>query len=111
MSTIRTGHSWVIMGALLAATIPPFFTPLAAAQNSKILGVRAKIGSGTSIVAQLTQNGTNIGSAVTITPTKITTTFGTPITFADGDEIGLVLSSPTGSPANLSLTVIMEHIA
>ena len=109
--TVRTGQSYIISGLLAAGqVIPTFFVPIfGVGQTTKIIGVRAKIASGTSIVAQLQQNGTNIGSAITVTPTKATTTFGTPITIADGDEIGLVLSSAVATPANLSLTVIFEH--
>jgi hypothetical protein len=110
--TLRTGQTWVVGGALSAGqVVPPFYVPVIAGQTSNIIGVRAKVGAATSIVAQLTQNGTNIGSAVTITTTKTTTTFGTPVTAADGDEIGVTLSSPSGSPSDLSLTVILEHTA
>ena len=107
--TFRTGQTWVVAGTLTGGqVIPPFFIPVVSGQIAKIIGVRAKLGGG-SIAAQLTQNGTNIGSSVTVTSTKATTTFGTPVTMVDGDEIGVALSSPSGSPANLSLTVILEH--
>ena len=106
----RTGFSWAIKGTIIAETQPSYFVPIATGQISQLLGVRAKIASGTSVVCQLQQNGTNIGTAVTVTPTKATTLF-TPIALVDGDEIALVTSSPTGNPTNLSITAIMEHRA
>ena len=108
--TMRTGQSYVIGSTLTAGqVIPSIFVPiLSASQTTKIIGARHKIVSGTSIVAQLQRNGSNIGTAMTITPTKATTTF-TEVVLADGDEIGLVLSSPVGTPMHLSLTVMFEH--
>jgi hypothetical protein len=107
---MRTGFSWAVSGPLTAGmVIPSFFVPVAAGQASNLLGVRAKIASGTSVVAQLARNGANVGTAPTITTTKATTTFGTPVALTDGDEVGIALSSPVANPANLSLTAIMEH--
>ena len=109
--TMRTGQSYVVGGGLtVGMVIPSFFVPImGVGQTTKVVGARHKIASGTSVVAQLQQNGTNIDSAMTITPTKATTTFASPVTIADGDEIGVVISTPTGTPQHLSLTVIMEH--
>ena len=108
--TMRTGQSYVVGGALTAGmVIPPFFVPvMGVGQTTKVIGARHKIASGTSIVAQLTRNGANIGSAITVAVAKATASF-TPVTIADGDEIGIVLSSPVGTPMSLSLTVIFEH--
>lgn len=106
----RTGYTWAVAGTLTAGQlIPPFYIPKASGQTITIIGFRAKIISGTSIIAQLTQNGTNIGFPMTIQTTRSTTTFSTPITIGNEDEIGVALSSANGSPANLSLTVYAEH--
>lgn len=108
--TLRTGYTWAVAGALAAAQIiPPFYIPMASGQATTIVGFRAKVSAATSIVAQVTRNGSSIGSSATITTTKTTTSFSA-VSIADGDEIGLTLSSPSGSPANLSMTVIAEHI-
>ena len=108
--TFRTGQTWVVGGALSAGqVIPPFFVPVIAGQASKIIGSRSKLGSGTSIGYQLTRNGSNVGTSEVATTTASTETF-TPVTVADDDEIGVALSSPSGSPANLSLTVYLEHL-
>jgi hypothetical protein len=104
----RTGFTWAIKGAILAETQPSFFVPVAAGQVSRLIGVRCKLASGGSIACQLTRYGSNIGTPFTVTPTLITTNFA-PITLVDGDDIGLVTSSPSSSPTTLTVTAIMEH--
>jgi hypothetical protein len=104
----RTGFTWAIKGTILAETQPSFFVPVAAGQISRLIGVRCKLASGGSVACQLTRYGSNIGTAFTVTPTLITTSFA-PITLVDGDDIGLVTSNPSGSPTTLTVTAIMEH--
>ena len=112
--TMRTGQSYVVGGALAAGmVIPSFFVPVFSAagnpQTTKIISVLAKIASGTSIIANVLKNGAAQSPSPYVTTTKGTTTFSPAITIADGDEIGLALSGPVGSPANLSLTIVFEH--
>ena len=105
----QTGHTWAVMGALAAATLPGIFIPKLAAQTATLKGVRAKLGAGTSVVAQMRRNGTNLGSAITVTATAATTSFNQALS-AD-DVLDVVLSAPTGSPVDLSLTAYFEHLA
>jgi hypothetical protein len=109
--TLRTGQSYIVAGVLGSVTIiPSFFVPtMGIGQITKLVGARHKIQSGSGILAQLTQNGINVGVEMSVTQTKATTTFPTPVTIADGDEIGMTLQSPLGTPQNLSLTAIFEH--
>jgi hypothetical protein len=106
--TFRTGHTWLAAGAITAGTLPPIFIPEASAQASTLIAVRAQILSGTSVTAQMQRNGTNLGSAITVTTTPGSTAFSQAIT--DLDRLGIVLSTPTGSPADLSITAILEHV-
>ena len=105
----QMGQTWSVLGALNAGALPGIFVPKLTSQTITLKGIRAKILSGTSIVAQCRRNGTNLGSAITITTTAATTAFSQVL--ADGDGIDFVLSTPTGSPADLSLTAFLEHLA
>ena len=106
--TFRTGHTWLISGAVVAATLPPIFIPEVGAQATTLVSVRAQILSGTNVTAQMQRNGSNLGSAITVTPTPGSTVFSQ--VMADLDRLGLTLSSPTGSPADLTVTAILEHV-
>jgi len=106
--TFRTGHTWMVAGAIAAATLPPIFVPEASAQATTLIAVRAQILSGTNVTAQMQRNGTNLGSAITVTTTPASTAFAQAMT--DLDRLGIVLSAPTGSPADLSITAILEHV-
>ena len=107
--TFRTGHTWAIPGALTAGqAVPPIFVPEASGQTSTLVGVRAKLASGTSVGVQLQRNGSNLGSVITVTPTAASTAFSQAIT--DLDQLGVVLSAPVGTPTDLSFTVILEHV-
>ena len=106
--TFYTGHTWLIAGAVSAAILPPIFVPEASGQVATLISVRAQILSGTNVTVQMQRNGTNLGSAITVTTTAGSTSFSQAIT--DLDRLGLVLSAPTGSPADLSITAILEHI-
>jgi len=88
-------------------TLPSMFVPLRAGQASTLIGLRAKLGSGTSIGVQLKRNGSNLGSVITVTTTVATTAFSQALT--GDDELTLVLSSPAGAPSNLGMTLYLEH--
>ena len=105
--TFRTGHTWLVAGAVAAATLPPMFVPKVSGQTSTLVAVRTQILSGTNITVQMQRNGTNLGSAITATTSPGSTAFSQAM--ADLDRLGLVLSAPTGSPADLSVTAILEH--
>ena len=105
----QMGQTWAILGALSAGALPGIFVPKLASQTVTLKRIRAVILSGTSIVAQCRRNGTNLGSPMTITPAAPTFAFSQVL--ADADHIDFVLSAPTGSPADLSLTAFLEHLA
>jgi hypothetical protein len=107
--TFRTGHTWLVAGAITAAPLPPIFVPsIGGAQSLSLVAVRAQILSGTNVTVQMQHNGANLQSAITVTTTPVTTVFVQ--TMTDLDRLGVVLSAPTGSPADLSITAILEHV-
>jgi len=104
----RLGHTWGLVGDVTALTVlPSIFIPFGTTQSAKLVGIRTKLGSGTSIDVQLKRNGTNLGSVITVIPTAVTTTFNQSL--AANDELTLVLSSPVGSPTHLTVTLFVEH--
>lgn len=106
--TFRTGHTWLIAGAVAAATLPPIFVPEIGGQTTTLIAVSAQILSGTNVTVQMQRNGTNLGSAITVTTTPESASFSQ--TIADLDRLGLVLSAPVGSPTDLSVTAVLEHV-
>jgi hypothetical protein len=102
-----TGHTWAIPGALTALALPPIFVPEAGLQDTRLIGARAVIGSGTSVAVQVRRNGIAVGTPITVTTAAATTAFSQAL--ADTDTLGLVLSSLAGSPADLSVTLLLEH--
>ena len=106
----QIGQTWGVGGALTASMIlPSIFVPKRSNQSITIVGARAVINSGTSIGIQLQRNGTNVGSVMTVTTTASLATLSQAL--ADGDRLSLVTSSPSGSPSDLSYTVLLEHTA
>ena len=105
---VHDGHTWGLVGDVTAlTTLPSLFVPLLGAQPGTLVGIRTKIGSGTSVGVQVKRNGSNVGSVITVTTTPATTTLG-PVTLANNDEIWLVLSAPVSTPSNFSATLILE---
>ncbi len=108
VNPFRLGHTWALVGDVSAlTTLPSMFVPLRAGQASTLVGLRAKLGSGTSIGVQLKRNGSNLGSVITVTTTVATTAFSQAL--ADNDELTMVLSSPVSTPTHLGMTLILEH--
>jgi hypothetical protein len=105
----RDGHTWALAGDVTAITVlPSLFVPLTGTQQAILVGLRAKLGSGTSVGVQVKRNGANVGGVITVTTTAATTSLGG-VVLADGDELTLVLSSPVGLPSHLGATLILEH--
>lgn len=105
---VRVGHTWAVGGALNAGiNVPQIFVPEASGQSTVLVAARSMIGAGTSIDVQVQRNGSNVGSAITVTTTAATTTFSQAL--SDMDALDIVLSSPSGSPVDLSFTLVLEH--
>jgi hypothetical protein len=95
-------RTWAIQGTVDAAVLPGIFLT----EPYTLIGARTKLGSGTSITAQVQRNGANLGSPITVTPASATQVFSQAM--AVDDELGLVLSAPVGNPSNLSITLILQ---
>ena len=105
-------HTYAIGGSL---TTPPSVVPmtmrLAPGQTATLIGVTCSIASGTSIAVTVRKNAGNITGLVSLS-TNTTPASNTPsstTTFAEGDELDLVLASAVGSPTDLSVAIEFEY--
>jgi hypothetical protein len=106
----RTGHTWGLVGDVtLVNSLPSLFVPVITGQSTKVVGVRTRLKSGTSVSLSLKRNGTQFLS-VTVTVTPATTNLPTPLTLSDDDEITIDLTAHTGVPSDLSVTLFLEHL-
>jgi hypothetical protein len=104
----RLGHTWGLVGDVSGlTTLPAMFVPLLGTQAAALIGVRTRLGSGTSVGVQVRRNGGNLGSVITATGTAATTAFSQAL--AADDELTIVLSAPVGTPTNLGVSLFIEH--
>lgn len=104
----RTSHGFMIGGEITAAIVTPdFHIAVALKQSSKLIGMIARVESGTSVDVKVRRNGTVIGSANTVTTTKSYASYNQDV--FEGDALDLVFSNPVGAPTDLGVTLIIEH--
>jgi hypothetical protein len=89
--------------------IPPIFVSLATGQSLKLVKARYVINSGTSVTCKLQANGSDItgftGISVTTTAAE---TDPTDVDLADNDRLALVVTAVSGTPKNLSFSLVFE---
>lgn len=114
LKTVRYTQTWTIGGYVNVPIgdidyINPIFVSVASGQTLKLVACRHRINSGTSATVKLQRNGSDIagftGMSVT---TTATTTDPADVTLADADQLALVVTAISGSPQNLSLSLIFE---
>jgi hypothetical protein len=109
------GHTFTVAGDVAVPSgdldfINPIFIPVAAGRTVKLAKCRYKINGGTSVTCKLQINGSDATGFTGISVTTTTAeTDPTNISMADGDRLALVVTAVSGSPKNLSFTVVMEH--
>lgn len=110
-----TGHTFAIQGDIAVPSgdidfVPPLFIPVATGRTVKLVKARHKINGGTNASVKLQKNGVDITgfTGITVTTTA-TTTDPADVTLADNDLIALVVTAVSGSPKNLSFTIVLEH--
>ena len=113
-SNFLTTNTFAIGGLISVASgdtdfIPPFFFQKNGNQTSVLKKVRHRINSGTSATVKLQKNAADITGYTGITVTTTPTTTTQDHTLADGDVIALVVTDVSGSPQNLTVTLVIEH--
>lgn len=113
-SSFTTVHTYAVSGTITVPSgeanfIPPFFFQKKANQTSVLKKVRHQIHAGISVTAKIQKNGADLTgyTGLTITPTP--TNSGSDAPLADGDLLSVVVTAVSGSPQNLTLTLVIEH--
>lgn len=112
---IWTGHTFAVAGNVAVPSgdidfVNPLFVPVATGRVVKLAKCRYKINSGTSATCKLQINGVDATGFTGIVVTTTTAeTNPTDILLADGDRIALVVTAVSGTPVNLSFTIVLEH--
>ena len=110
MATIiyRTSHGFMIGGEITPTiVVPDFHVAGALKQRSKLIGMIARLSSGTSVDVRVRRNGAVVGSANTVTSSKSYYSYSQDV--FDGDALDLLFSNPVGTPTDLGVTLIIEH--
>ncbi|HEU4914329.1 MAG TPA: hypothetical protein VFT16_02890 [Candidatus Saccharimonadales bacterium] len=112
--TIRYTQTWTIGGYINVPVdnidyINPIFIAVHSGQTLNLIACRHRINSGTGVTVSLQRNGTNISgfTGISVTTTS-TTTDPANVQLADGDMLQLVVTAISGSPQNLSVSLIFE---
>lgn len=113
--TIRVPHTFTISGEVKVASgdtsyVPPFFVPVPAGQTVHIAAWRTRINSGTSATFSLRKNGGDLTTGQTVTTTTADNGPGAPgYSLANGDRVELVVTSVSGTPKNMSVTLYLDY--
>lgn len=115
--TFRTSHTWAVQGEIKVPSgdtdyIPGFYVAEAGTQATSIIKARGRINSGTSVTVDLKKNGTNFLTGWVI---DTTTTAGEENDFADEavaeyDYIQVVVTAVAGTPKNMTVSLVLEHV-
>lgn len=110
VSVFQTIHTYAIGGVLNTTDfIPPMFFYKLSTQTSILRKIVCQISTGTSATVKLQINGSDATgyTGITVTTTKTATAHDT--TLSDGDAIRLLITGISGSPQNLTVTLVVEH--
>lgn len=107
----RTPFNFIISGPVTAGLVmPDAQVPIVAGQEVRIVGITAKLDSGTSVICTVRVNGVEIDDGVvTAIPGGSTATPAPDHALSNLDRVDAAFSVPVGSPGDLALTVILEH--
>lgn len=107
--------SFAIAGEILVPVgnsdvIPQVFVPIRSGQTAKLTRCRYSIGAGTSATFKIQRNGADAtGFIGMIATTTAAETNPTDITLSDNDRLQIIVTAVSGTPANMSVALILEH--
>lgn len=108
--TFRTVHTFS-MEPITASVNPRFYVSVATGQTASIVKVRASVGAATSATWTLNLNGSAAHATYTGVASTTTNTDSTQsVTLADNDLLELDVTATSGSPTNLTVTVVIQHV-
>jgi hypothetical protein len=109
-TTFRTSYTWSLMGdlgVLNGLFAPGPYISLTGTQTARIIGVRGRIHSGTSVGIEIYRTDVSVGT-FTITPTRTTTAANIPL--SNDDEMLLRISGVSGTCTNMNVSLLVEII-
>lgn len=110
--TLYLPINFLVSGLLDSSLVVPDVTiPIATGQASRIVAVRARIETGTSVDVQVRRNGSATGFALlnNVTTSWQTMSPAPNVSLTDQDAIDFTLADFQGSPSNLAVAVTVEH--
>lgn len=116
--TLRIPHTWAIPGLICVPSgeydyIVPFFVSLPTGQTAKLAKARYVIhgaGASPSATVKLQKNGADITgfTSVSVTTTAASTD-PADVDLADNDLLALVVTAVSGTPWNLTFTILIDY--
>lgn len=114
VSEISFPQTWVIPGDVSVPSgdtnlIPPLLMSVLSGKTAVLKGVRHKISSGTSVTYKIQKNGTDITGYTAMTVNTSNQKVVTDVPLVDTDILQPVVTAVSGSPKNMSISLIMEY--
>lgn len=114
-SSTAVPHTWVVPGDVAvpsgdANVVPPMIVTIPIGKTAKLLSVRYGITGGTSATFKLSKNGVDVTGYTGISATTTyAETDATDVTLANGDRLQPIVTAVSGSPKNLSVSIMIEY--
>lgn len=111
--TFRLGHSFAVAGEIRIPVgnldvVPAIFIPVASGKTATLVQIRHRIGAGTSVTYKIQRNAVDLYTGHTVETTAELIDV-TDQALTDGDVLQLIVTGVSGTPQNLSVTLILEH--
>jgi hypothetical protein len=109
-------HTWAISGAIAVPSgetnyINAMFIEPGTAETITVVKVDAVIHAGTSATFKMQKNGADMSGLTGISATTSAAgTTPTPLSVTTGDQVAPVVTAVTGSPTNLTVSVVLKHV-
>ena len=106
-------HAYAIAGEVTTGTIEGigFHVPVLTGETVKIIRLEADIGSGTSATVKLQKAGADVtGFTGLEAKTAVARKEGTPVEVLDKEKLTIVVTAVSGTPKNLSVTIVLERV-
>lgn len=105
----RIPHTFAVQGEVTTADIPGFVIPVGLGGGVTLRAMHYRITDGTNCKIKLVRNGVALEGFQKLTVSLIPGEASGEVTLADKDFLKLVVESVSGTPENLSVTLVLEH--
>lgn len=104
-------RTFLATGEVTAKTLAGFFVGLATSEKKTLVGMCLHLSEGTSVKVTIKKNGSVVTGFNEITAKSAEDVFveGKAISLANKDRLAPTLSSPTGAPKELAITLFIER--